>query len=185
MPNNKDLEVWPVWEADLRPGAPRVSLGVPSALLPLIIYEASELRSATGFGHLEHRTDVENGSAHLLFLATLGKATDNPSEWFKALDFLMGATGVLATMAQNEALAATETSGSTDAFWRALIEIGPNLTDDFEAVNISRHFEQDRHGAHIRLERRDGAGIVRMKARSLGQLKSILRGLAIRTKDEM
>jgi hypothetical protein len=169
----------------LQTGSRQISLGVPSSLLPLIIYELSELLSTTGFGHVEHRTDVENGSDHFLFIASFETATDSSSEWFKALDFLIGATKVLEIMAQDDALAATETSASTDAFWRALIEVGPNLTDDLEEIGINRHFEQDRHGAHIRLEKRPPTGIVRIKARSLVRLKLLLVQLSERTEDAM
>jgi hypothetical protein len=50
-------------------------------------------------------------------------------------------------------------------------------------LELDRHIETDRHGAHIRLEQREGKGVLRVKARSLGQLRTLLRAVETEVDD--
>ena len=97
MSRREELEVYPLWQVDLTPGAPRVSLGVPASLAQRMVYEHSELLACTGFGHVAHRTDVENGSEFLLFMATHGddRGLDELAALFECL---VKALGVLASI---------------------------------------------------------------------------------------
>jgi hypothetical protein len=167
----------PVWEVNLREGVPRVSLGVPAALLNETFYVLSEFLSLTGFGHVVRRADVENDSEYFLFMATHWEPLDSPEVLAVVVKFLVGALGVVEKMAGDEALSATLTRSPSDAFWRALIELGPELASDLTDLKLDRHLETDRHGAHIRLERREGKGVLRVKARSLEQLRALLRAV--------
>jgi len=175
----------PVWELNLREGVPRVSLGLPAVLFNETFYELPEILSATGFGHVVRRADVENDSEYFLFMATHWEPLDSFKELAVVIKFLAGALGVVEKMAGDEALVATQTRGPSDAFWRALIELGPELAADLTDLELDRHLEADRHGAHIRLEQREGKGVLRVKARSPGQLRDLLRAVETEADDAL
>ncbi len=172
-----DYLVQKVWSVEFDESKPVLSLGIPKELLLHTMYEETELLSIMGFGHMEIRKDCENNKEYILFKmnADCFLDEDDDQKYFMNVHkFIKRALQVLEDAVDPDIIFKFDSTRSADRFWRVLVYIESSLKEAIKDSEVNAFMEKNRKGAHIALQWNKDKGVLRVKSRSLNQLRSLL-----------
>ena len=178
---DNSIKISNLWVSKLDSEKPYVRICVPQEIINLQVYNAAEYVSLLGFHDAKEEIDAEQEEERRFtcFFKNLETSTEKFEEFFaEAQAILERASSLFKVVLTIDVLKDSDTdSQDKGKFWRYLISVDNSLKDELDPEVINNHKELEKDGAHSKLELRENGGFIRVKARNLKDLVTMVNDL--------